>query len=1218
MDTSQSNRGTRGHHIPYPRLRSYTLGAPHYAKVKWRFYGLPCCRKPMKKKAYLLSLLMILLPFAGCSGGDGITDTDGDGVGGDDAPCPDGEYLLDEACVESSDSENDAPVIDDKSCSPSEVEEDSRCRPMLPPSALDYGIQSIQATIGDNVHLIPSFSGDGPNQWAVSPFLPSGLVLDNVTGEVNGIPDMPMLEAFYTISASNEVGSTEVIISITIRDLAPGEISALSYGEASFEFVWNVDTVNLTPTLTGGVPIEWGLYPNLPNGLLFENGSIQGFANTVFEWTLFTVWANNSGGSDSVTIYLRVVDMTPLGISWGDGQDVAIEANKSALISVVNDGPYITSWEVYPQLPDGLSLQTNGDIRGIPTERTEWRTYRLWANNTGGSFSTNLSLAVHDIDADWNDITSGVGSEILDYGSAAMSLILPLGEWSFPIAFDAAYRPTVSASHSGKGRVIGYGHENMVADQNGGAENTLSLNAILWVCGGNNKTIGVQVDYDHFEDELADEGFTVISDAWPSDLTSMDCFIGDFWNSYSVSENTVLEAFISSGGGVVLGGHSWYWAYSNSDVAGQYPGNLILNTTGLFVSPETRQGGTRLTNNPPSLYHRFHASLTEFEAHYSHDLTINNSTDLSIAIYALERIMGQIPMDYEIAWGPILGMLENLGWVEITSTNTFDVNEDPLDTYIMKLARDLLSSLPAHELPAHPSSSAFPGDVSPNASRVERTLTIDGNFAGLPSEFTAAGARHDGRMSTGLYAVAGEVVNITFPSEIVGTGVNVLVGAHTDNVLRREVLERHPIVYRAFEVESTELEVGNAFGGPIYIRVPAGSSLGEFDVTIENAVLAPYWKQGVTDLSHWKSTIRHYPAPWAEIESDQFILTVPSSVIRDLEDPNATMDFWDQALVMQHELSGFTPWPRVERVAFDVQISNGWMHSGYPFMAHLTKADEVVDSTRLWSQGDWGFFHELGHNHQWWASLRPPGATEGSVNLFSVKLMVDLVGLDLQYAHNYGQLLPSARVRHVEEYFQGGSNISSWEFWTALETYLLVWEAFGWEPITEALTVYYSMEDPPTTDDEIMDRWVIELSAATGYNLAPYHEAWGFPLTQETKAALLHLPVWVDDPLRGWVHEYDMALRNITATNIASSSVQIEWDVYDNGTNTELTLCYGQTDGGATRSEWAFCTDVGTPTIGHESQSLTGLTSSTTYYFRIVGNNANGDTWSSLETFVTT
>ena len=113
------------------------------------------------------------------------------------------------------------------------------------------------------------------------------------------------------------------------------------------------------------------------------------------------------------------------------------------------------------------------------------------------------------------------------------------------------------------------------------------------------------------------------------------------------------------------------------------------------------------------------------------------------------------------------------------------------------------------------------------------------------------------------------------------------------------------------------------------------------------------------------------------------------------------------------------------------------------------------------------------------------------------------------------------RESRTETYFQGGSQISSWSVWTALETYIQVQEEFGWEPITEALAAYYTMSDPPNNDEQEFNRWVVELSKTTGYNLAPYHEAWGFPLTQQTKDSLCTF-------LCGWTIRYVDGSTNTT------------------------------------------------------------------------------------------
>ena len=51
-----------------------------------------------------------------------------------------------------------------------------------------------------------------------------------------------------------------------------------------------------------------------------------------------------------------------------------------------------------------------------------------------------------------------------------------------------------------------------------------------------------------------------------------------------------------------------------------------------------------------------------------------------------------------------------------------------------------------------------------------------------------------------------------------------------------------------------------------------------------------------------------------------------------------------------------------QRFVTDRQISLGYMHSGYPIMTHLDAAERFVDLERLSTKGDWGMFHEMGHN----------------------------------------------------------------------------------------------------------------------------------------------------------------------------------------------------------------------------------------------------------------
>ena len=52
-----------------------------------------------------------------------------------------------------------------------------------------------------------------------------------------------------------------------------------------------------------------------------------------------------------------------------------------------------------------------------------------------------------------------------------------------------------------------------------------------------------------------------------------------------------IRTFVSGGGGAILGGHAWYWNYSNDDAYTNYSGNQLLRDTGLYVSTNTVDTG---------------------------------------------------------------------------------------------------------------------------------------------------------------------------------------------------------------------------------------------------------------------------------------------------------------------------------------------------------------------------------------------------------------------------------------------------------------------------------------------------------------------------------------------------------------------------------------------------------------------------------------------------
>jgi hypothetical protein len=65
---------------------------------------------------------------------------------------------------------------------------------------------------------------------------------------------------------------------------------------------------------------------------------------------------------------------------------------------MTNTGGVVTSYEINPSLPSGLSFGTsNGTIWGTPTVlQTTAVTYTIYANNSGGSVNATVNITIND------------------------------------------------------------------------------------------------------------------------------------------------------------------------------------------------------------------------------------------------------------------------------------------------------------------------------------------------------------------------------------------------------------------------------------------------------------------------------------------------------------------------------------------------------------------------------------------------------------------------------------------------------------------------------------------------------------------------------------------------------------------------------------------------------------------------------------------------------
>ncbi|MFU8828151.1 MAG: M60 family metallopeptidase, partial [Phycisphaerales bacterium] len=403
------------------------------------------------------------------------------------------------------------------------------------------------------------------------------------------------------------------------------------------------------------------------------------------------------------------------------------------------------------------------------------------------------------------------------------------------------------------------------------------------------------------------------------------------------------------------------------------------------------------------------------------------------------------------------------------------------------------------EVRAHPSAAAFPGPVPADLPRISREL----HFERIP-----------GWRSTGLYAAPGEAVTVRLIEGDV-TGVVIQIGAWLDPQQFDDRVRMPVAVYRS------PLDGGGSaaspIGGPIYLDMPAEVAQQGITVEIIGAVEMPRYRHGETDLDEWRSRLRHLPIQWAELESDEMVFTIPADAIRDLDRPDLVMEHWKRIHEVMQGMEPRSPrhWPdRQLRYVAEKRLSWGYMYcpSDAPLVIPMTEARPMVEIANFDAEGPnrlWGHYHEMGHTHQnpMWTF---EGTGEVTVNIFTVLALNIINGYPLDSEVMRSE--PGRAWATFVQHRQAGAPFDRWKSdpFLALQTYALLWHAFGWDAFRETFRAYDHLPpgDRPRTDAEKRDLFVITFSRTVGRNLAPYFKAWGIPLTPRVDAVLADLPLW--------------------------------------------------------------------------------------------------------------
>ena len=660
-----------------------------------------------------------------------------------------------------------------------------------------------------------------------------------------------------------------------------------------------------------------------------------------------------------------------------------------------------------------------------------------------------------------------------------------------------ARESAVAAAISGKTRIVAFGHDGYLGADNLKAADTGKLldNALLWTSGDKKpQSIGV-IGKPEIVQMLQTRGYNAIA----ADKNALANYSVLVVNGHELNAGDLepLRKYLQDGGGLVIATTGWGWNYNDDSktLSRDFVGNQLLAPYGLVWTMGTlsKTSDTGFKVEPITPLANASAALQLLQG--EGEITPVQSEQISSTIG--NAMTGLPPDDTQL-----LPALKNLAAGAAGEVVPFErapvTMAQPKARLLLTLQTALEKNLPVEQIKPNPAGAIFPGDVPPNAKAVTKTVSVD----------TKIPQWH----STGLYAAPGVPITVNLPDGMEPQGLSVRIGSHTDTLYNLDSWKRAPDISRSAPLQKGQTKFANPFGGLVYIVVPDNMAAQNVEVSIAGAFAAPLYVLGQTSLDDWKNTIRWAPAPWAEISTGKLVLTVPSRAVRDLDDPTALCDFYNQGMDAAADLYGISrDRKRPERMVADVQISAGYMHSGYPIMTWLDVEKTTVDVDKL-KQFPWGHWHEMGHNHQK-SEWTFDGTGEVTNNLLPLYVWTTILGHDVGSGHP--ALKDVERAKRWAKYEADGKPFKEWQSdpWLALEMYIEMQKAFGWEPFKKVFAEYTTLTDAqkPKTEEQKHDQWMVRMAHATGHNLGPFFEKWNVPTSAAARASIADLPAWMPE-----------------------------------------------------------------------------------------------------------
>lgn len=688
--------------------------------------------------------------------------------------------------------------------------------------------------------------------------------------------------------------------------------------------------------------------------------------------------------------------------------------------------------------------------------------------------------------------------------------LIVFGENAEPLLTDSDGKTVIAMTNYGKGRMIAFSHGGMIEEKHNLIPDNLKIfmNAaeLLGVSGSKEKKVLIVPNFSagHLKNtKWKIDRLPVL----PENLSAYDLVIVGIpfqINSWFKKQEADRLLKYAEGGGKIMGaGIGWvYMSYGDGKTGEsikKFPANLLFAPAGIFFGTDYAKAKIPKSENAAK------------------DSDSKNIIHAAVQIVKKGKSLSEKDLNHY------------LSAISRVKDATVELLTKEHKAFLIEQLKDNAKLIPTADSPLKRSKTEeiltiallnywisagndFPVDVFKNQKYMQKLLNelgIGSTDYSQTKRKIALNLQQDFWIETGIYARPLEKIKITADGGSAKLGLKVRVGAQSD-ILYPFILEikdwkRWPEVSVVKSLNSSEIQIMNPFGGLIFIENPKPGSGAS--ITVEGGSEAISFNAEKHSISDWNRMLKNSNAQWGSIGSSNIKIITTEKALKKVKDPLKLAKFWDTAWKNSQELVGEKKRSYVQYIVCDTQISLGYMHNGNPIMTWMDQEEFVVGiDGKLFSEGSWGHFHEIGHNMQrreWTFE----GTGEVTTNIFTLYNMEKMFGTKPAANPNMKDAL-----KKYKDYLKKGGDFEEWKNdpFLALMTYLKLIEKFGWDTYKSVFRQYESLpaDQKPKTEQDKIDTWVRIFSKTAKMNLFPYFRKWAIPVSEKVNNELKSLPEW--------------------------------------------------------------------------------------------------------------